>query len=73
MDPLTPLAVRTAYPCCGKRALLRAIPGVPRERYERVCDACDTRWEVARRLVVTRDGMRIDVLDWVDRGPAGAR
>lgn len=63
------LTLRTTYPCCGKRARIAAVAGVPRERYDRVCEQCDTRWEVLRRGLTVR-GAQVDLLEWVDAGPA---
>lgn len=64
------LTLNTTYPCCGKVARFRAIDRVPRERYERVCHACETRWEVTRSSLGERDGVRLDKLEWADKGAA---
>ena len=68
----TTMTVRTVYPCCNKPARFRVWTAVSRERYKRVCQACDTRWSVVRR-VVARPGVRLDILDWNDDGPTGPR
>lgn len=72
MDALPALTIGTTYPCCGKVARFRALDRVPRERYARVCYACCTRWEIARTTVGERDGVRVDRLNWTDKGYAGA-
>jgi hypothetical protein len=67
---LPALTLGTTYPCCGKVARFRAVDRVPRERYERVCLACDTRWTVTHTYHGDRDGVRLDLLDWADASPA---
>lgn len=66
------LTLKTTYPCCGKVCRLHSVPAVPRERFDRVCKQCDTRWEVERRGLAVK-GAHVDLLEWVDKGPAGAR
>lgn len=71
MDTTLPvLTLGTTYPCCGKVARFRAIDRIPRERYERICHGCGTRWTVTRTFLADRDGVRLDKLEWADTGPA---
>jgi len=73
MTTLLALTLGTTYPCCGKVARFRAIDRIPRERYQRDCVACDTRYAVTRTHLGERDGVRLDTLDWVEVGPIPTR
>jgi len=59
------VSLRTVYPCCGRHAVIRAIPRVPHEQYERRC--CGIVWNVDRFCVAERNDNavgRIDRLEW---------
>lgn len=53
------------YPCCGRKARIRATVDVPRETYDRTC-ACGSRWDVERRTARQDEGIRVDVLEWTE-------
>ncbi len=59
------LTIRTTYPCCGRSCRIRAVDGVPAQRYERRCRGCNTRWDIKRQMIAAPP-VRIDRLDWLD-------
>lgn len=62
------LALKAAYPCCHQRARFDALLGVPKERYDRLCQRCGQKWRVTRTYAGTREGRRIDILGWEKAG-----
>ena len=62
---LSGLWLATRTPChCRRRIKLRAIDGVPRETYARICRVCGAKWDIERTEIRNADGIRMDQLDW---------
>lgn len=57
------VTLNTEFPCCGRKARIRATNDVPREVYDRTCK-CGAKWEVERKTVRQGKDKRVDVLNW---------